>query len=328
MNEHNIQQSAALPASAGAVAAYLGNLGQSSRKATTAALGRIGALLGCDLADVPWHELRAEHVAAIRAKLADNCAPATANASLAALRGVLKASWRLGLMSTDDYQRAADVRHVPGSRLPAGRSLELSEVDALLAACRDGTLAGLRDAAMVCLLAGGGLRRSEAAGALVEDFDQGLGAVTVIGKGGKERRVFLLVGCVEAVAEWVEAAGYDFGPILRRVSQRDEILAGGMSDRAIVQRVQKRARQAGLAHFSPHDLRRSYITLLLDAGADLLSVQRLAGHAQPATTARYDRRGDKAAAKAAHSVTIGGNYGKGSSNQACGVSRPAARGRG
>ena len=300
-------ESTALSAPASAVATYLGNLGQSSRKSTMAALGRVGGLLGGDPAGIPWHELRAEHVAAIRAKLADTCAPATANASLAALRGVLKASWRLGLMSTDDYQRAADVRQVPGSRLPAGRALEIDETEALVAICQDGTLAGLRDAALVSLLAGGGLRRAEAAGALVEDYDEGFGSVTIVGKGGKERRVFLLVGCDEAVRIWVEAAGFDFGPILRRVSQRDEILEGGLSDRAIVQRIQKRARQAGLDHISPHDLRRTYITLMLDAGADLLSVQRLAGHAQPATTARYDRRGDKAAAKAAHSVTIGGS---------------------
>ncbi len=63
-------------------------------------------------------------------------APATANKHLAALRGALKAAWRLGLMETDDYLRAVDLRPTPGSRLPAGRSVEHSELAALLASCR------------------------------------------------------------------------------------------------------------------------------------------------------------------------------------------------
>ena len=77
-----------------------------------------------------------------------------------------------------------------------------------------------------------------------------------------------------------------------------------MTDQAVRLILQRRAAQAGVADFTPHDLRRTNITELLDNGADLATVQKLAGHADPATTARYDRRGEQAKKDAAARLEI------------------------
>lgn len=112
-------------------------------------------------------------MAALRSALVDSgAAPAPANVRLAAVRGVLRAAWRLGLIDTDAWQRAADVGAVKGSRLPAGRALEMTVRSALFESCADRTAAGARDACLLTLLYGAGLRRAEAAAVQVADVEE------------------------------------------------------------------------------------------------------------------------------------------------------------
>ena len=123
------------------VAVYLARLAPSSRRTMRAALDAIASLLSddrCDAWSLDWPQLRYRHTTAVRALLADGrYAPSTANRHLAALRGVLKECWRLGYVSAEDFQRAADLEPVRGSRLPRGRALQPGEVRALFAACED-----------------------------------------------------------------------------------------------------------------------------------------------------------------------------------------------
>jgi len=89
------------------------------------------------------------------------------------------------------------------------------------------------------------------------------------------------------------------GPLLLPIAKGGKIAIRRMTDQAVYLALRKRARQAKVKVFSPHDLRRTFASEMLDAGADIATVQKMMGHADPATTARYDRRGEEAKRKAA-----------------------------
>jgi site-specific recombinase XerC len=294
------------PASTSPVDVYLSSLSASSRRVMGGSLRVLARiLLGPDATarDVPWWELRYQHAAALRAHLAERYAPATANRHLSALRGVLQESWRLGLMDSEAFRRAADVRSVSGSRLPAGRDLDAGEIRALLEVCaKDDSPAGRRDAALVALGYGCGLRIAELA-ALELDAIEGR-AAQLVGKGEKERRVYMPAGAAAALDEWLAVRGREAGPIFVAISRTGEVSRAGVSAHALRKRLERRREQAGLPSCSPHDLRRSWIGAMLDSGADLSTVQTLAGHADPATTARYDRRPERVRAAASERLHV------------------------
>jgi integrase len=293
-----------LPADRSPARVYLARLGPGSRRTMKRALDTIAdhAVPGATADTLPWWELRYQHVAAIRAALAERMAPATVNKHLAALRGVLREAWRLGLMPAEDYQRAADVEGVRGSTLPAGRHVTAGELAALAAACRaDPGPAGVRDAAMLAVAFTAGVRLAELVGLDLADVDQDEGALRVRqGKGRKERMTYIDNGGLAALLEWIDHRGPEPGPLFCPIDQRGQVSIRRLTGQAVYMRFRKRAAQAGLAaRFSPHDGRRTWIGDLLDAGADIATVQQLAGHASVTTTARYDRRPEHAKRRAA-----------------------------
>jgi site-specific recombinase XerD len=292
------------------VKVYLIRLGPSSRRTMRAALddaarlltsGRLGA------EQVPWPGLEYQHMTALRAQLTEACAPATGNRILTAVRGVLKECRRLGYMPLEQQVSASDLPPIRGHCLPKGRMLSPDELARLFEVCaQDQRPMGRRDAALLALLCGAGLRRSELVHLDVGDYEPVSGALTVRhGKGNNDRRLFAGNGAAEALREWLVRRGQAPGPLFVAISKGARLLPRRLSDKAVTWILQDRATAAGLATpFSPHDLRRTWISTLLDAGADLATVADLAGYANIATTAKYDRRGEAAKRQAAQLLTI------------------------
>ena len=298
-----------LPADQHPAAVYLARLSSGSRRTMAGALDTVAGLLTSyrhNAKTLDWSALRYQHTTAVRSLLAEVYAPATANKILAALRGVLKEAWRLGQMDVEDYQRAADLGPIRGSQAERGRALSGDELQRLFVVCaKDITPAGCRDAALLAILYGCGLRRSEAVALDISDYAQETGAITVrSGKGRKARVTYVPEGARPALAAWLRLRRTDAGALFCPVNKGGKIFHRRMTDQAIRKILIKRGAEAGLASFTPHDLRRTMIGDLLDAGADISTVQRLAGHANVTTTARYDRRGESAKKRAAGLLNV------------------------
>jgi integrase len=199
-----------------------------------------------------WAAVRYQHAAAVRAKLMETFKPATVNHALAALKGVLKECWRLGLMDAENYHRAVDLPSVRGETLPKGRALSHGELRALFAACaHDRSRTGRRDAALLAVLCGGGLRRAEVVALDMTDYDQESGALTVRGKGRKERVVYATNGTKAALEAWLDERGEEEGPLFVRIPKGDKRTVERMVDQAVLFILDRRRAQARVKAFSP-----------------------------------------------------------------------------
>jgi integrase/recombinase XerD len=166
--------------------------------------------------------------------------------------------------------------------------IPVDDVARLLVAPEEGTPAGIRDRAVLELLYGSGLRVSELVGLDVDDVDLEAGSVRVLGKGGKEREVPLGRYGRDAVDGYLRRSR----PVLARPTSRGALMLntrGGRLTRQSVNRLLAGAvRRAGIERrVTPHSLRHSFATHLLEGGADVRVVQELLGHASVATTQIY-----------------------------------------
>lgn len=292
------ESEAPAPSSADPVAVYLASLAPGSRRAMYDGLAILGGMIAGlpkieDPRLIPWAKLRFSETAALRAKIIERqYSPNYANKILCALRGVLRAAWRLGQMDSESYHRAIDLEPIRGSRVAPGREAEAAELRALFMSCRRDRkhFRGLRDACLLSLAYGAGLRRSEIAGLSLDAYSDERRELRLIGKGNSERLVPLPLWVVENIRAWLRVRGSEPGAMVCEVTQQGEIRSlRHVSDQSVYMALRRRVALAGVHKLTPHDFRRSYATEILEATGDLVATQRLLGHASPATTERYLR---------------------------------------
>lgn len=291
------------------VAVYLASLGShASRRATLGALKRIASVVPTFSIHSPivdgWDAAAAMQ---LRSLLGARFAPSTANGSLAALRGVLRCAVMLEQITRERFAAVCDaIEPVRGSRPKRGREISADELRKLFAACEPGeaeSVAGLsskaiyrsrRNAAILALLYGCGLRRSELAALRVEDLDDAARRVRVAGKGNAVRLVPIGLAVWPHVAAWLalRRAPIPAAPLFIRAPEVPG--SDGLSDSGVYVIVRALAVAADLPPLSPHDCRRTFVGDLLERGADVVTVAGLVGHASVATTQGYDRRPERA----------------------------------
>jgi len=208
--------------------------------------------------------------------------PATVARRLAALRSFYRFLLRERWVGADPTEDVASPKR--GERLP--RVLSVEEVSRLLAQPDLRTPEGLRDRAALELLYGSGLRVSELVGLDVDHVDLDAELVRVVGKGGRERVVPLGSHAVRALDAYLRLgrprlARSDGALFVNRWGRR-------LSRQWVWTLLRRYARAAGVSRrVTPHVLRHSFATHLLEGGADLRSVQELLGHASISTTQVY-----------------------------------------
>lgn len=204
---------------------------------------------------------------------------------LSAARGFFKHLVLMGNLTRDPSNALSG----PKAKRGLPRFLSREEMDLLLETPPEDTDLGMRDRAMLELMYAAGLRVSEVAGLQVGQVQTQVGLLTVHGKGGKER----LVPVHRTALERLEA--YMTGPRQRLLRQRqcEEVFVSWrgespLSRMSILRMLKKYTALAGLGgRITPHTLRHTFATHLLEGGADLRSVQMLLGHADIGTTEVY-----------------------------------------
>jgi integrase/recombinase XerD len=210
----------------------------------------------------------------------------SAGRAVVAVRGLHRFAHREGLTLGDPSREVRPPS--PARRLP--KAISVSQVEQLLeAAGSDGTALALRDRALLELLYGTGARISEAVGLSVDDLERGTGLVRLDGKGGKQRVVPVGSYAQRAVEAYLVRGRPALAAVGRGVPALFLNARGGRLSRQSAWTVLRAAAaRAGLGvEVSPHTLRHSFATHLLDGGADVRVVQELLGHASVTTTQVY-----------------------------------------
>src|SRR6266478_4426513 len=195
-----------------------------------------------------------------------------------------------GLLAPELVAGICRVKSVKSTGIRVGNWLSQRQAQALISAPDISTVRGLRDRAILAVLLGCGLRRSEVAALTFSHVQQRDGRwciVDLVGKHGRVRTAPMPTWVKVAIDAWTSAAGIGEGYVFRPVNRGDKVQGEAMSEKVVWQMLQQYASDAGVPGIAPHDCRRSCAKLCPAAGGELEQIQLLLGHASVQTTERY-----------------------------------------
>ncbi|MBY8928740.1 tyrosine-type recombinase/integrase [Pseudomonas sp. Wu6] len=281
---------------------YLTRLAPSSQLTMRYVLQDAADRLGLDevnLDDIDWHLLQPEQVIALVAALReDGYAPNTSSLYVNAVRGVMNEAWRMSLISQEHLLKMRSVKAASGTRLGQGRNLRRTLIREMMEVCAaDPRPQGLRDAAVIGLLYGSGMRKSESVNLDLAQIDFEQRSLRVIGKGNKELVKYAPDWAFAKLQAWLDfrrgqlkEGEEDDTFLFNRIRRGSHITRERITKHAIYYIARQRGDQVGVK-IMPHDFRRSFITRVIEEH-DLSIAQKLAHHTNIQTTASYDVRDD------------------------------------
>jgi site-specific recombinase XerD len=195
-----------------------------------------------------------------------------------------------GLLAPELAAGISRVKSAKSVGIRVGNWLSVRQAQSLLNAPDVTTVRGLRDRAILAVLLGCGLRRSEVAAltfAHVQQRDGRWCIVDLVGKHGRVRTAPMPTWVKVAVDAWTGPASVDAGYVFRPVNRADAVTGEHLGEKVVWQMLRHYATEVGVPGIAPHDLRRTCAKLCRAAGGELEQIQLLLGHASVQTTERY-----------------------------------------
>jgi integrase len=195
-----------------------------------------------------------------------------------------------GLLAPELAAGISRVKSAKTQGIRVGNWLSLRQAQALLSAPDITTVCGLRDRAVVAVLLGCGLRRSEVAALRFTHLQQRDGRwciVDLVGKHGRVRTAPMPTWVKVAIDAWAHPAGVAEGYVFRPINRAGRVTGDRLGEKVVWQLIQPYAQAAGVPGIAPHDLRRTCAKLCRAGGGELEQIQLLLGHASVQTTERY-----------------------------------------
>jgi len=273
---------------------YLSRLSANSKTSIASQLRSIAKIMDWPVEDeTRFHRINYQDMLQIRAMLQHaGWSARSINRAQVAIRSIVKIAVMMKLADSEQLNQLSSLSKLKHAEYP-GTALTKQQVQALFTLLERSTSAmGKRNVALFAVLLGTGLRRSELVALELKDVDLNKQTLLVRnGKGNKSRTVFLPKWCLNYLQSWLKLRsmqpGYLFCSMLINGSVKP---AKALSVWLVYRLIKDKLQHIGVENASPHDLRRTFITRLLEQNIDLNTVRQMAGHASITTTTIYDKR--------------------------------------